>query len=263
MKVIDELASAWRYLDVAHSARVPIWNERRVVGEARAARKLPPPEPAEQDFDILVVHGFLDDGRNTRRLISRLCAAGHRVHSADIGRNVDCGEKMLQRLIDELQLAAERAGGPVVLIGHSRGGSLSRAAAVRYPDLVAGVITLGSPLAEPNNVTLMLKLIKLGMRELSALGVRGLMGECADGECCGRYRADLTGPFPSEVPLVSIYSPTDGMVGATAPQDPSADLIEVDATHAGLTFAPAALAAIDEALASLKRPRHLHAVADA
>lgn len=262
MKLLAELASAWRYLDLPASATVPIWNERRALGEALASRRLPPPEAAAQPLDILVVHGFLDDGRNTRGLIARLAAAGHRVHPARIGRNVDCGAKMLQRLIDELQLAVERAGGPVVLIGHSRGGTLSRAAAVRHPDLVRGVITLGSPLAEPHNITLLLKLIKLGMRELSALGVSGLMGRCHDGECCRDYLADVTGPFPTQVPLVSIYSPTDGMVGATAPQDPAARLVEVDSTHAGMTFSPAAVAAIDEALADLRPNRHLHAVAD-
>lgn len=250
--MLDLLASSWHYLDLPHSLTVPVWREVRVAAEAAAARRLPPPEPTDRPLDVLVVHGFLDDGQATEPLIGRLRAAGHRVRHADIGRNVACGEVMLGRLLTRLEAAADDAGGPVVLIGHSRGGSLSRAAAVRRPDLVAGLITLGSPLSRPDDITVVLKAVKLGMRGLTRLGVPGLMGECvADGACCADYHRDLTGPFPDGIPFVSIYSPTDGFVAADAPYDEAAQMVAIDVTHGGLTFAPAAVEAIESALTRL------------
>ena len=51
-------------------------------------------------------------------------------------------------LEERLEALAETRG-PAVLIGQSRGGKLARVLAARRPDLVTGVVTLGSPHLNP------------------------------------------------------------------------------------------------------------------
>lgn len=246
--------STWAYLDLVHTLRYPIWEERHVVRDMLAGRRMPPPDPTDLPRHVLLVPGFLDDGRGVRPLEHRLGAAGHHAQIADIGRNVACGEVMLGRLIEELHDANDVAGQPVVLIGHSRGGTLARAATVRHPDLVAGLITLGSPLSRPHGVNLPLRMVRVGMRVASRVGVPGLIGECQFGVCCQDYTRDVTGPFPSSVPFVSIRGLHDGMVAADAVEDPAAKMVDVDASHAGLPVAPAAVTVVEEALAGFPLP---------
>ncbi len=240
------------FIDVARSIRIPVWGELRVGREVLAGRRAASLPMATKPRDIVLVHGFLDDGEGVHALRNALSAAGHRVHPALIGRNVDCGEQMAQRLEAEVVRIHDEVGGPVVLVGHSRGGQLSRAVAARRPELVSAVIAVGSPLVDPFDVNLGLKLVKLAMRGLSRLGVDGLMGECAWGSCCTAYTDDLTGPFPDSVELISIASPTDGMVHHDATRDPDATNIAVDASHVGLVIAPEGLRAIADALESLR-----------
>lgn len=258
-----DLASTWAYLDVLHSIRYPIWNERHVLRDLRAGRHLPPPPQAERSRTVLLVSGFLDDGRGVEPLAQRLGAAGHHAQIADIGRNVACADVMLGRLVEELLDLSEVAGEPVVLVGHSRGGTLARVAAVRHPELVAGLITLGSPLSRPDGINLPLRLIRVGMRYASRLGVPGLVGECLwGGACCRDFVRDQTGPFPDGIPFTSIRGRWDGMVARDAVEDPAASVVDVDATHAGLPVAPDSVFAIETAIAAIPDRRRLAAVPD-
>ncbi len=52
---------------------------------------------------------------------------------SDIGRNADCPDVLLERLIETVEDTNQRAGRRVRLIGHSFGGVLARAAAARMP----------------------------------------------------------------------------------------------------------------------------------
>ncbi len=237
------------YLDVPNSAKIPLALELRAPVEVLAARRAPEPTfTTATPQVILVVPGFLDDGRGVEGLIEHLRKIGHTVHLADVGRNVDCGERMAERLERELERVSSEADTKVTLVGHSRGGSLSRAVAVRRPELVRTVVALGSPLSEPHGITLALKVVKLGMWGLSRVGVPGLIGDCAFGDCCSAYHQDLTGPFPADVHLVSLRSTLDGFVSPTASLDPAAEVIDLTVTHIGLAAAPSALRAITEVL---------------
>jgi pimeloyl-ACP methyl ester carboxylesterase len=53
---------------------------------------------------------------------------------------------VVQELIDFAQPVADKAGGPVWLVGHSLGGFLSLMAAARQPQLARGVLLVDSPL---------------------------------------------------------------------------------------------------------------------
>lgn len=53
---------------------------------------------------------------------------------------------LVQQLADFAREQAERAGGPVFLVGHSLGGFLSVMTAARHPELARGVVMVDSPL---------------------------------------------------------------------------------------------------------------------
>jgi triacylglycerol lipase len=248
------LAARLDYLDLPSSLRLPVWKEARAGHESRATRCLPPPEPTPHPRDIVLVPGFLDDGRGVRPLAARLEAAGHRPRLADIGRNIACAEVMAGRLAEALQQTVDDVGGPVVLIGHSRGGTLSRAVTVRHPDLVAGLITAGSPLADPHAIALLLKLIRLGLSTLSHLGVDGLVRNCGFGDCCVDLYRDVAAPFPDSIPFTSVLSLSDGLVAPHAPRDPHATIVELDTTHMGVVGSPDGFAAIMTALDAMPAP---------
>ncbi|OIQ75826.1 alpha/beta hydrolase family protein [mine drainage metagenome] len=53
---------------------------------------------------------------------------------------------LVQQLVDFTQIAVEKAGAPVFLVGHSLGGFLSLMAASQAPGLVRGVLLLDAPI---------------------------------------------------------------------------------------------------------------------
>jgi pimeloyl-ACP methyl ester carboxylesterase len=191
------------------------------------------------------------------------------------------------RLVDRLERSTERAGRSAVVIGHSRGGVFARALAVRRPDLVAGILTLGSPLVDPlRNVHPFLHLQLELLSSLGDLGLgRVLRHTCADrqlfdeipvhplsrrllgrarrrheaaeaaGEaCCTEFWKDFRAPFPSDrVRFVSVYSKTDGIVHYEACLDPAAEQIEVASTHCGMAASAPVYACVGRVLADMTR----------
>ena len=85
----------------------------------------------------------------------------------------------------------------VLVVGHSLGGMLARGLAVRRPDLVAGIVTLGSPMLAPAahhaSLTRSLEmLIRLGRA-----GIPGLMSEdCVAGSCARASFDEARSPLP-------------------------------------------------------------------
>jgi pimeloyl-ACP methyl ester carboxylesterase len=145
---------------------------------------------------------------------------------------------------------AERHGERVVIVGQSRGGVFARAMAARRPELVSGIVTLGSPTVSQLAVH-PLVLLQVGL--VSALGTARLPGmfraSCLRGECCREFRAALTGPLPEDVGYVAIYSRSDGVVQWRSCLDPEADeLVEVNASHCGMGLNAQAFLAVADAM---------------
>ena len=85
-------------------------------------------------------------------LFNSLQARGYRVEAIDkFGHDPQYPVSnnwphLVQQLADFAQRHADRAGGPVFLVGHSLGGFLSLMAAALHPELARGVLLLDSPL---------------------------------------------------------------------------------------------------------------------
>jgi pimeloyl-ACP methyl ester carboxylesterase len=185
---------------------------------------------------VLLVPGFLAGDGSLGTMTQWLRTAGYRTKRAGIRLNVSCSELACERLEERLECLAERTGQRVVIIGQSRGGVLAKALGARRPDLVAGVVTLGSPVLSQLAVHPVV-LAHVGV--VAALGsgpVRGLISwSCLRGKCCTRFRAALEGPFPPEVGYVAIYSRSDGIVDWRSCVDPEADVcVEVRGSHCGM-----------------------------
>jgi triacylglycerol lipase len=207
--------------------------------------------PPGRGRGVLLIPGFLAGDGSLGTMTQWLRAAGYRTKRAGIRWNVACSELACERLEERLECVAERTGRRVVIIGQSRGGVLAKALAARRPELVAGVVTLGSPVLSQLSVHPVV-LAQVGV--VAALGsgpARGWISwSCLRGDCCKRFRAALAGPFPREVGYVALYSRSDGVVDWRSCVDPDADVcVEVSGSHCGMGLNAHSYRAVASALA--------------
>ena len=185
---------------------------------------------------VLLVPGFMASDQSLSVLNGWLRRRGSRTASAGLWINVDCGERTTTALDARLRRLAERTGRRVVLVGQSRGGQLARVLAVRNPDLVDGLVMLGSPVLDPLRVG---PAVLRAVRSVARLGDLGIPGtfssECGDGACCAAYREDLMAPLPQATRALSIFSRSDGIVAWQSCLDPFAEQAEVDSSHSGMS----------------------------
>lgn len=201
----------------------------------------------------MLVPGYLAGDGSLATMTHWLRRAGHRTSRAGIRSNVDCSEASTERLLERLERFAERHGRRVAVIGQSRGGNQARVLAVRRPDLVSGVIVLGSPTVDPLAVNPLVRLNLAVVGALGSVGAPGLLAPgCLDGDCCRDFRAETSGEFPRGVGFVAIYSRSDGIVDWRACLDPAAEHVEVRSTHCGMSVNVEVYRAVADELARLR-----------
>jgi triacylglycerol lipase len=238
--------------------RVPIWREGRValegVGLYRSRPALGRDVPRGDGRPVLLIPGYLMGDLSLAPLASWLRHLGYAPEHAGIAANVGCVTRTTGRLVKRLEAIADAHAARPVIVGHSLGGVLARLLAVQRPDLVGGVIGLGSPLVDPIAVH---PLVSANVRLLGALGGLGLPGvltrDCLSGPCCAESRRLLQAGFPAEAGFVSIYSRSDGIVDWHACLDPWAEHVEVDSSHIGLPVNAAVHRIVAERLAGFAR----------
>jgi pimeloyl-ACP methyl ester carboxylesterase len=198
---------------------------------------------------VLLVPGFLAGDGSLATMTNWLRGAGWRTKSAGMRANVNCSAAACDRIEERLEALAGATGDRVVVIGQSRGGIFARALGAGRPDLVAGVVTLGSPVRSQLAVH-PLVLAQIGMVGMvgAFAGSHALSWRCLRGECCERFRAALRDPFPTDVGFVSLYSRSDGVVDWRACLDPDAECVEVGASHIGMSLNVEAYRAVARAL---------------
>jgi triacylglycerol lipase len=196
------------------------------------------PTPPDGDGrPILLIPGFLAGDGSLSRMASWLRAGDFRTYRSGMAVNLACMEPLVERLEARLLSVVERTGRRAVVLGQSRGGTLGRVLAVRRPELVEELVTLGSPIRDQ------LAVHRAAWLSIGAVGLLGTLRvpgcfsiTCRTGHCCARARADLVAPFPSSVRWVSLYSKSDEVVKWEACLDPAAEQIEVGTTHIGMGF---------------------------
>ncbi|MGC7098141.1 alpha/beta hydrolase [Amycolatopsis lurida] len=200
-------------------------------------------QPSEVDegsgLGVLLVPGF-GCADWTLTLTGRwLRARGYQPAGARIGLNLGCTTDLVERLEQRLELHASSTGGRVVVLGQSRGGWLGRLLAVRRPDLVRALVSLGSPVLDPLGASPDVVRAARFVARLSAIGLPGLLDEdCFSGPCYRDNSEALTAPLPAGVPAVMVYSRTDGVVPWRLCQDPYAECVEIPGTHASMALQP-------------------------
>ncbi|GHH56379.1 alpha/beta fold hydrolase [Lentzea cavernae] len=190
-----------------------------------------------QGLGVVLVPGFGAGDVSLLPAASWLRARGYVPTSAGVGLTVGCTADLLAKLLRTTEEHAERTGRPVVLLGQSRGGWLGRLVAVRRPELVRGLVMMGSPVLDPMGARPSLMRVVRFLTRLASAGVPGLLDEdCMRGPCFEEHSEILAERL--SVPAVSIFSRSDGVVPWQLCQDPCAECVEVRSTHTGMGFDP-------------------------
>jgi len=100
---------------------------------------------AEYPQVVMLLPGFGTHPLRMRYMAQRLERAGHKVKRWGLGFNLGPTEENFAALEARIRIIRERYGQDVVLVGWSLGGVFARELAKRHPELVAKVITMGSP----------------------------------------------------------------------------------------------------------------------
>jgi triacylglycerol lipase len=244
---------------IPRSDRPPLWREVRIGLEASALLRDPVFRGAGvadgRGRPVLLIPGFMAGDGSLALMAGWLKRAGYWPSRAGMLANVDCSGAVLGRLEGRLERLVAERGRRAAIVGQSRGGGLAKSLGRRRPDLVAGVVALGSPHLQPLAVHPLVRLQLAAIGGLGTLGAPRLFRRaCLEGDCCAAFWSDLAGPLPDEVSMVSIYSRSDGVVDWEACLDPHADaLVEIDASHCGMAVSPAAWRAVADALEGFEK----------
>lgn len=250
-----------------HEGRVVGEASRRAVREVGARRSRPPyagSAPVRDAGPVLLVPGFLAGDYTLAPMARVLRRAGYRTYRPGVLANVSCTLDTATRLEARIEQVAERREQRVTLVGHSLGGMLARGLAARRPDLVSGIVTMGSPVLAPGAHHRLLTLGVVGLVGLSRAGFTGVMAAaCVGGDCALQSFEECQVPLPPDVAFTAIWSRHDGVVDWRACLDPAATHVEVAASHIGMAVDPRVADAVLVALAGQRQPAAragLHAV---
>jgi pimeloyl-ACP methyl ester carboxylesterase len=225
---------------------------RRTATDRRRRAALPYAGPHKRAAvePVLLVPGFMAGDLTLRMMGAFLRAEGFRTYRADIHVNVGCTREAVERLERRAETIVARRGRKVSIVGHSLGGMLARGLAGRRPDLVAGIVTMGSPVLAPAAVHGLLALNVEVLNRLTRAGIGGLMSEdCTSGDCARLSYEESRAPLDPDLGFTAIYSPRDGVVDWKACLDPLAEQVEVGISHCGMAIDPVV---IDHVVAALR-----------
>jgi triacylglycerol lipase len=234
---------------------------RRRVSADRAARRTTPyvGRARESRDPVLLVPGFLAGDYTLAGMNRHLRRQGYRVYRSGIVANVGCIDRSAEALERRVEEIAARRERKVMVVGHSLGGMIARGLAARRPDLVSGIVTMGSPMLAPGAAHQLL-IAQVGvLRRLSGMGLSRLMSaDCTSGSCALRMWEESRRPLPEAFPFLAVYSKRDGITDWRACIDPAARAAEVRTSHCGMALDPAVFDLVAETLDQVQaRPEAL------
>lgn len=212
---------------------------RRATSRTRRRTPFAGQAAARAAEPVLLIPGFLAGDWTLAAMSAELRERGFRTYRSRMYANVNCTLKSALELEGRLEQLAEQRGARVQIVGHSLGGMIARGLAARRPDLVAGLVTMGSPMRAPAAHHAVLT---RGVRVLNRLADAGLPGvmssDCVGGECAHLSFVESQERLSPDVQMTNIYSRRDGIVDWRACIDPDGRAVEVRASHVGLAVDP-------------------------
>jgi dienelactone hydrolase len=203
--------------------------------------------PPGDGHTIMTIPGFMGADGSTSRLRKFLNNRGYHAIPWGLGRNAsdvrsqDIDEFLAHRARTEDAIAVrveeefKASGRKLTLIGWSLGGLYAVALAHRYPQWIRQVITLGTPYGDPRGTAL-----------YSVMG--SLYDHEVEEEALERWVAHTYSGGRLRVPVLALYSESDGIVGAGIAKcqgDPRyVTNMAVVASHVGFPFNPLVFAVI-------------------
>jgi len=205
---------------------------------------------------VLLIPGFMAGDGTLAGMAAMLRGAGYRTYRSQIRVNSGCTRAAADRLERRIESIALRRGRKVSIVGHSLGGMLARGLAARRPDLIHGIVSMGSPIMAPAAVHGILAWDAEMLTRLTRAGFGGLMSEdCIAGDCARASFDETHAPLHPEVGFTAIYSQRDGIVDWRACIDPGAVPVEVTASHVGMAIDPLVFDAVRFALEGQRATR--------
>ncbi|MGI9293193.1 MAG: esterase/lipase family protein [Pseudomonadales bacterium] len=195
-------------------------------------------QPRGNGEPVLVLPGFGASDVSTTPLRRYLSWLGYDVHGWGLGRNTGNVYELLPQAVEQVRRISTQRKSTVTIVGWSLGGVIAREVARDYPEFVCQVVTMGSPIVG-------------GAKYTSLGGIFERRGADLD-----QMEATIAAreSKPIRVPVTSIYSKRDGIVGWQASIDRhnvQVEHIEVGATHLGLGISPDVFKIIAGKLAKL------------
>ena len=185
----------------------------------------------------MLIPGFLAGDSSLATLGDWLRRRDYRVGFSGIRWNVGCADRILGGLAERVERLSTDSGGPVQIVGHSRGGLLGFALAGLRPDLVSRLITLGSPLVDNFDIAVPTGVAVAGARYLEyALHPESRERGCFTADCSCPFAEATQAQSGLTVPVTCVVTPDDGVVSPAACVLPGADVYQVRGTHIGLAF---------------------------
>ena len=211
--------------------------------------------PAEGGDPVVLVPGFLA-GDGTLSLMGRhLRGLGYRTYRSHIHANIGCTKEATEALERRIEAISVRRGRKVTIVGHSLGGLMARGLAARRPDLVEGIVTLGSPMLAPGAAHPFLLFDLRVLNRLQRAGMKVMGQDCVSGDCARESWEQSQLPLARGVGFTSVYSRRDGIIDWRSCLDPQATAVEVTTSHLGMAFDPAVLDVVTATLAANRQAR--------
>jgi pimeloyl-ACP methyl ester carboxylesterase len=206
--------------EIAYVARLATGQVRKPLATQRAA------DPRV----VLLIPGFATNGLRMRHMARELERAGHKVKRWKLGYNLGPSEEKFDRLSQRLLEIHRRYGKPVYLVGWSLGGVFAREIAKRHPEVVAKVVTMGSPFSHTPYSNRVWRTYQL---------VTGHSVEDPP------VRANLREKPPVET--VALWSPRDAMISPRAARGLPGErdrAVALRCTHLGFSDSPESIRAV-------------------
>lgn len=156
------------------------------------------PEPPEGDGrPAMLIPGFLAGDPSLSNMARWLKRGDWNMTRSGINWNVNCTQATIEGVEARLRASVEASGKRALLVGQSRGGAMGKVIAVRNPDLVETLVTLGSPLNDHFNIH---PRTWFGIGIIGGLGELGFPGflsrDCATGTAARKPGSPTAGRSP-------------------------------------------------------------------